>query len=100
VFSRYLEAHGRNGDCLLAISTSGSSRNVLAAAAAAKALGMTVIALTGHSGAPLGDAADIVIGTPAGRYTDRVQELHIKVIHILIALIERALFAEHRGETR
>ena len=100
VFSRYLEAHGRNGDCLLAISTSGSSRNVLAAAAAAKAVGMTVVALTGRSGAPLGDAADIVIGTPAGRYTDRVQELHIKVIHILIGLIERALFAEDRGKTR
>jgi D-sedoheptulose 7-phosphate isomerase len=100
VFSRYLEAHGRSGDCLLAISTSGASRNVLAAAAAAKVLGMTVVALTGRPDVPLAEVADIAICTPAGRYPDRVQELHIKVIHILIALIERALFAEHRGETR
>jgi D-sedoheptulose 7-phosphate isomerase len=100
VFSRYLEAHGRNGDCLLAISTSGASRNVLAAAAAAKAQGMTVVALTGRPGVPLAEGADIAICTPAGRYADRVQELHIKVIHILIALIERALFTEHRGDSR
>jgi len=100
VFSRYIEAHGRAGDCLLAISTSGASRNVLAAAAAAKALGMPVVALTGRVDAPLGDAVDIAICTPSGRYADRVQELHIKVIHILIELIERALFAEDRGEAR
>ena len=73
---------------------------MLAAAAAAKALGMSVVALTGRPGAPLGEAADIVICTPAGQYTDRVQELHIKVIHILIGLIERALFAGSRGEAR
>ena len=100
VFSRYLEAHGQRGDCLLAISTSGSSRNVLAAVAAGKALGMTIVALTGRPGVALAEAADIAICTPAGRYADRVQELHIKVIHILIELIERGLFAENRGETR
>jgi D-sedoheptulose 7-phosphate isomerase len=100
VFSRYLEAHGREGDCLLAISTSGASPSVLAAAAAAKALGMTVVALTGRTGVPLGESADIVICTPGGRYSDRAQELHIKVIHILIALIERALFTDDRGGTR
>jgi D-sedoheptulose 7-phosphate isomerase len=99
VFSRYIEAHGRSGDCLLAISTSGASRNVLAAAAVAKVLGMTVVALT-RPGSPLGDAADIAICTPAERYADRVQELHITVIHILIGLIERALFAEDRGKNR
>ncbi|HWD59546.1 MAG TPA: SIS domain-containing protein [Stellaceae bacterium] len=98
VFSRYLEAHARGGDCLLAISTSGSSRNVLAAAATAKALGMTVVALTGRAGAPLGETADIAICTPAGRYADRVQELHIKVIHILIALIEHTLFPDSLGD--
>lgn len=100
VFSRYLEAHGRAGDCLLAISTSGSSRNVLAAATAAKAREMTVVALTGRAGAPLGEAADIVVCTPAGRYADRVQELHIKVIHILIGLIERALFSDNRDDVQ
>lgn len=91
VFSRYLEAHGRAGDALLAISTSGSSPNVVAAAASARARNIRVIALSGRAGSALGRAADIDIVTPAGRYADRVQELHIKVIHILIELIERHL---------
>ena len=88
VFSRYVEAHGNAGDVLLAISTSGGSRNVVAAAQAAQAQGMRVIALTGTPGAMLESHADIVICTPGGRYADRVQELHIKVIHILIELVE------------
>jgi D-sedoheptulose 7-phosphate isomerase len=91
VFSRYVEAHGNAGDVLLAISTSGGSRNVVAAAKAAHAQGMRVIALTGKAGAALDAHADIVICTPGGRYADRVQELHIKVIHILIELVERHL---------
>ena len=95
VFSRYVEAHGRPGDCLLAISTSGTSRNVVAAATAARAQGVTVIALTGKRGSPLGDLADVEISTPAGRFADRVQELHIKAIHILIELVERELFPEN-----
>ncbi|MBS0319508.1 MAG: D-sedoheptulose 7-phosphate isomerase [Proteobacteria bacterium] len=90
VFSRYVEAHGRPGDVLLAISTSASSRNVIAAAEAARAAGMQVIALTGKPGR-LDALADIVIRTPGGHYADRVQELNIKVIHILIELVERAL---------
>ena len=76
---------------LLAISTSGTSKNVVAAARAAKQLGLRVIALTGRAGTPLAELADIAIVTPAGRYADRVQELHIKVIHILIELVERRL---------
>jgi D-sedoheptulose 7-phosphate isomerase len=95
VFSRYVEAHGRNGDCLLAISTSGKSPNVLAAARAAKAQGMSVVALSGHLGSPLAELATIEISTPAGRFADRVQELHIKVVHILIELVERSLFPEN-----
>jgi D-sedoheptulose 7-phosphate isomerase len=91
VFARFIEAHGRAGDVLLAISTSGTSKNVVAAAAAAKRLQMRVIALTGRGGTPLADMADLAIATPAGRYADRVQELHIKVIHILIELVERRL---------
>lgn len=98
VFSRYLEAHGRTGDCLLAISTSGSSRNVLAAASAAKLQGITVIGLTGRINSPLGQMAEIDICTPGGRFADRAQELHIKVIHILIELIERELFPENYAE--
>jgi D-sedoheptulose 7-phosphate isomerase len=95
VFSRYVEAHGRPGDCLLAISTSGSSRNVIRAAEAARAGGLKVIALTGRPGSSLGHAADIDICTPTGRFADRVQELHIKVVHILIELVERQLYPEN-----
>ena len=91
VFARYLRAHARAGDVLLAISTSGTSRNVVAAAQEAGELQMRVIALTGRDGTPLADAADVAIVTPGGRYADRVQELHIKVIHILIELVERRL---------
>ena len=91
VFARFIEAHGRAGDVLLAISTSGTSGNVVAAARAAKALGVRVIALTGRAGTPLSELADVAVVTPAGRYADRVQELHIKVIHIMIELVERRL---------
>jgi D-sedoheptulose 7-phosphate isomerase len=97
VFARYLRAHGRAGDALLAISTSGTSRNVVAAAQAARDLQMSVIALTGCDGTPLAALSDIVIVTPGGRYADRVQELHIKVIHILIELVERRLAPEGAG---
>jgi D-sedoheptulose 7-phosphate isomerase len=92
VFSRYVEAHGRAGDVLLAISTSGKSPNVLAAAEVARQAGMRVIALVGAPQSPLAALADVCICTPGGAYADRVQELHIKVIHILLELIERELF--------
>ena len=64
---------------------------MIAAVSAAHQRGMQVIGLTGRAGTPLADSADIAIVTPAGTYADRVQELHIKVIHILIELIERRL---------
>jgi D-sedoheptulose 7-phosphate isomerase len=95
VFARFLEAHGRRGDVLLAISTSGTSRNVVAAAETAKQLGLKVIALTGRAGTPVAALADVAIVTPGGQYADRVQELHIKVIHILIELVERRLTPEN-----
>ena len=91
VFARFIEAHGRAGDVLLAISTSGTSKNVLAAVDTARRRGMKVIGLTGRQATPLADSADIAIVTSAGKYADRVQELHIKVIHILIELVERRL---------
>jgi D-sedoheptulose 7-phosphate isomerase len=92
VFSRYLESHAKKGDCLLAISTSGKSKNVLTAINTAKKLGVKVIGLMGKPDSPLAQVADIKISTPGGQYADRVQELHIKVIHILIESVERALF--------
>jgi len=99
VFARFLEAHGRAGDVLLAITTSGGSRNVIAAATTARELGMKVIALTGRNDAPITALADIAIVTPGGRYADRVQELHIKVIHILIELVERRLAPDNYKAT-
>lgn len=94
VFSRFVEAHGKPGDVLLGISTSGKSSNVIKAIEAARQRQMTVIALTGKSGSPVGQLAHIEICTPGGRFADRVQELHIKVIHTLIELVERQMFGE------
>ena len=93
VFSRFVEALGRPGDVLLAISTSGNSPNVLRAAEAAKAAGMTVVALTGKDGGQLANISDVEIRAPHFGYADRIQEIHIKVIHILILLIEKLTFA-------
>jgi D-sedoheptulose 7-phosphate isomerase len=91
VFARYVAAHARAGDVLLAITTSGTSKNVVAAAQTARERGVKVIALTGRDATPIATLADIAIVTPGGKYADRVQELHIKVIHILIELVERRL---------
>ncbi len=91
VFSRYVEAHGRKGDVLFAITTSGTSRNIVKAAEVARRKGVKVVALTGRDETPITELADVSIVTPAGRWADRVQELHIKCIHILIELIERRL---------
>ncbi|MFC5510434.1 SIS domain-containing protein [Massilia jejuensis] len=91
VFARFVEGNGGPGDVLFAISTSGSSPSVVLAAQAARAKGMRVVGLTGRPGSQLEQCVDICICTSAGRYADRVQELHIKVIHILIELVERAL---------
>ncbi len=89
VFSRYVQALGRPGDVLLAISTSGNSPNVLRAAEAAREAGMKVVALTGKDGGQLAGICDVEIRVPHLGYADRVQEIHIKVIHILIMLIEK-----------
>lgn len=95
VFSRFIEGHGRKGDCLFAISTSGTSKNIKLAIDAAKKAGMTVISLTGRPKSLVGNLADIDICTEVKTpYSDRIQELHIKVIHTLIELCERELFNE------
>jgi D-sedoheptulose 7-phosphate isomerase len=85
---------GKEGDVLLAISTSGNSVNVLNGAAEAKSRGMKVVALTGKSGGKLKDICDIEIRAPHAGYSDRIQEIHIKVIHILIRLIEKQIVEE------
>lgn len=89
VFSRYLQALGNKGDILLAISTSGNSTNILRVAESAKQKGIKVIALTGKSGGQLAEYADVEIRVSHNEYADRIQEIHIKIIHILILLIEQ-----------
>jgi D-sedoheptulose 7-phosphate isomerase len=91
IFSRYLQAVGNKNDVLLAISTSGNSENVLKAAETAKAKGIKVVSLTGKTGGKLAPLSDININVSHEGYADRVQEVHIKIIHILIFLIEKFL---------
>lgn len=94
IFSRFVEGFGNKGDVLLAISTSGNSANVVNAAKAAKNKGMLVVALTGKTGGSLAKIADVEIRTPKSAYADRVQEIHIKIIHSLIQYIEITLFGK------
>jgi D-sedoheptulose 7-phosphate isomerase len=94
VFSRYVEAWGNKGDVLLAISTSGNSPNVLLAAEAAKKKGMKVIGLLGKDGGKLKDMVDVAIVVDS-QVSDRIQEVHIKCIHIFIEGIERSMFPEN-----
>jgi D-sedoheptulose 7-phosphate isomerase len=97
VFARWLEAHGAPGDVLLAISTSGASANVVRAAVRARERGMRIVALTGRRESALALECHVEICTPAGRWADRVQELHIKVLHILVELVEARLFPGTRA---
>ncbi|MCO6552971.1 MAG: D-sedoheptulose 7-phosphate isomerase [Gilliamella sp.] len=91
IFSRYVEGVGQKGDVLLGISTSGNSANVLKAIETAKQKGMKIITLTGKDGGKMNGLADVDIRVPHFGYADRVQEIHIKVIHILILLIEKEM---------
>ncbi|NHB86997.1 D-sedoheptulose 7-phosphate isomerase [Photorhabdus tasmaniensis] len=91
VFSRYVEAVGQAGDVLLGISTSGNSGNIIKAVEAARLKGMKVITLTGKDGGKMAGVADVEIRVPHFGYADRIQEIHIKVIHILIQLIEKEM---------
>jgi D-sedoheptulose 7-phosphate isomerase len=95
VFARQVQAHGREGDLLLAISTSGNSENILRAVASAKQLGLTTIGLLGRGGGRLRDQVDVAIVVPLAETSDRIQEIHIKVIHIAIETVERRLFPEN-----
>ena len=90
-YAQELLVMARPGDALLGISTSGNARNVCYAAQVARALGVTVISLTGQDGGKLGTLADIAIRAPAAR-TDRVQELHITLYHCLCEMLETHFF--------
>ena len=103
VFSRYVEALGQSNDVLLAISTSGNSKNVINAIAAAKEKGMKVLGLTGKDGGNMIDLCDVEVRAPKSNYADRAQEIHIKVIHSLYDYIDHHLYydtgiSHHRVE--
>ncbi|GAB4165432.1 MAG: D-sedoheptulose 7-phosphate isomerase [Planctomycetota bacterium] len=88
VFARQIEALGKKGDVLVAISTSGNSPNVLKAARTAKLKGISVLAFTGAKGGKIGECCDVLLNVPAER-TMRVQELHAVILHIWCDLLER-----------
>lgn len=91
VFSRFIEGLGKEGDVLLGISTSGNSQNVLQAIESARAKKMKVILLTGKDGGKMANLGDVEIRVPHFGYADRIQEVHIKVIHLLIMLVEKGM---------
>jgi D-sedoheptulose 7-phosphate isomerase len=90
VFARQVLAHGRAGDVLLAISTSGASANVVRAVEAARERGMKVVGLTGADAGPISEGCDVCLRVP-GAGTPRVQEGHILIGHIVCGLVEDAL---------
>lgn len=93
IFSKYVEAHGKAGDVLLAISTSGNSVNILKATDEARRKGMKIVGLTGKDGGEMRNKCDVCIVVPWHEYSDRIQEIHIKIIHILIEYIEKQLLS-------
>ena len=91
IFARYLEGVGRKGDVLFCLSTSGNSANILKAIDVARNKGIKIIALTGKDGGKMAGLADVEIRVPHFGFADRIQEIHIKIIHILILLIEKKM---------
>lgn len=100
VYSKQVRALGQSGDILLAISTSGNSRNIITAMEAALSRDMTIIALTGKDGGEMAGLLgpnDIEMRVPSNR-TARIQEVHLLVIHILCESIDNSLFPDHSEE--
>jgi D-sedoheptulose 7-phosphate isomerase len=91
IFSRTIEALGRKEDILLAISTSGDSQNIINAIEAAREKGMKIVGLTGNSGGWMASLCDVEIRVPHTGFSDRIQEIHIKVIHSLVNFIELSI---------
>lgn len=94
IFSRQLMGLGRKGDLYIGISTSGNSQNVINAIESAKEMGMKTVGLLGKDGGKMKDMVDLPIVVPA-QTSDRIQEVHIKIIHTVIESVERALFPEN-----
>jgi len=95
VFSRQIEANGRDGDVFVAISTSGNSPNILRAIEVAKARGLVVIGLTGETGGKMATLCDVCLRAPSTS-TPRIQECHLVLEHFICAYVEDAIFGEQR----
>ncbi len=100
VFARQVEALGRKGDLLVAISTSGNSPNILRACEVARERGLTIVGLLGKGGGKLLKQVDIPIVVPLATTSDRIQEVHIKVLHIAIEAVERRMFPTNYAAAR
>lgn len=94
VFAREVEAYGKPGDLVVLISTSGNSENVLRAARKAKEQGVITVGLLGKGGGALKELVDVAVVVPEATTSDRIQEVHIKVLHIVIEAVERRLFPD------
>jgi D-sedoheptulose 7-phosphate isomerase len=94
IFSRQLEGLARRGDMLVGLSTSGNSANVIKAFESAKSMGVRTVALLGKDGGKLAPLADLAIVIKAST-SDRIQEMHIKLIHTVIETVERQIFPEN-----
>lgn len=97
VFARGVEAYGKPGDILVLLSTSGNSANIVKAAAAARRAGMKILAFLGRDGGTLKGQGDLEIIAP-GANSDRIQEIHMQVLHILIEGVERRMFPENYAD--
>lgn len=95
-FARYIQAVGKMGDVLVAISTSGNSENIIHAIQEARKIGFKCICLTGETGGRMAEPADVLINVPSTD-TPRIQETHILIGHIICELVETELFGEHMG---
>ena len=95
VFSRFMEANSRKGDLLLAISTSGRSKNILKVCEYCMRNNINVITLTGKENSEVSNFSVIDICTPNGQYSDRVQEIHTLVMHIIVEIVEDLIFCQH-----
>ncbi len=95
-FARHIQAVGKKGDVLVAISTSGNSVNIVNAMQEARRIGMYCIAMTGESGGQMAGFADVLINVPSTD-TPRIQEVHILIGHIICELVETELFGTHMG---
>ncbi len=97
VFARSVEAYGRPGDLLVAISTSGGSPNILNALVKARSKGLKTVGLLGKGGGKALELCDVAIVVPLATTSDRIQEIHIKVLHIAIEAVEREMFPANYG---